>query len=407
MAQSYYRKTSVQQTEQFLEAPPLASTDIRHRTEIQRARTSVFEAVKAFAQLDVKRKVTPADRVPPALAQARGLTTVFGKDVPMALFTVKKARKYIECNALKAWIAKPVSRSIYLRPPIYKHIRFMDRKPWPNIQHTPIPDKQWDRFFSDRLHSKHRYTNERHHLYLVAHHVYQTNGIKSKYKYNTPVSPDCRRCGTDGAPAAFESRGHAFHDCPEVLELWNACRGWIKELVPELDLRDNAAQDQLCWPEVKSLPAVVIHIHATVTQVIFKTYCKLGDKETVPEGVLKAKAIAALRYRIKLEWERAHYKDQVERERQKSGEVADDDSEDEDNDDNNVQKFLQEWNYPPHIRVEGEELIFGGIMNIATVAAAMNRPAIEGAEMEDEVMEEEREVGQEEVANREFTPSLF
>ncbi|KAF9997756.1 hypothetical protein BGZ65_006672, partial [Modicella reniformis] len=298
MAKSFYGRSSLQQTKRLLEVPSsvliAALTTWNDNNPIQHARSSVFETVKDFERLDIKRK-------------GRRLTTVFERDAPMALLTVK-ARKYIDSMALKEWIAKPTPSAIRLRAPIYKFIRFKDRKPWQDTNHTPLPDEQWDCFFADRLHSPYRYTNERHHLYLLAHHVYQT-----KPTANPPAS-DCRRhCAADGEFPAFESRVHAFHDCPEVPDLWDTCRGWVQKLEPELELSDNAA-----------------------------TYCKFGDGEQIAEGVLIGKVMAAFRYRARTDWERARYKDRL--------------------------RFTEEWNFSPHIRVAGG-LIFDGIWGTTDNAA--------------------------------------
>jgi exonuclease III len=389
MARSYYGRRSIEQTVTLLETAPAAVVD--HLTPKHDAspgsvsRRSVFDTVNAFAKLDAKRIPNPPDLARVAMGHgqgagpAAGQTIVYAGNLPLTHFTVKQARKYIEAKELREWKARPTPDEIYLRPPIYKHLRFLDRKPWPDRNHVALPNAQWNRFFADRLHSPYRYTNERHHLYKIAHHVYQTNGVKDFYKASAnPPLPYCRRdCAPDGEMPPFENRGHAFHDCPEVLDLWHSCRAWIKEMVPTLDLRDNAAQDQLCWPEVPKLPPVAIHLHASVTQTIFKTYCKLGDckpddrHKVVPPGVLEGRAIAAFRYRARTEWERAKYKD---------GLIGPDE-------DSNLQKFIQDWQFPPHIVVEQEGLIFGGIWSTDNTEDATDADA-EPAVVEDDVEDE-------------------
>ena len=361
LAKSFYGLVTTPSTERFLEAPTRAAVmataprnDDAHPAHLSRA--AVFDSVKAFAQLDIKRKITPV--------QGPGLSVVFARDQPVALFTVKLARRFIDARVLRQSIDRPVPGKIHERPPIYRHIRFMaERKPYPRVDHVPLPERQWDRFFAERLHSPHRYTSERHHLYLIAHHVYLTNGIKAMFNYVPRHPSDCRRkCAPAGAPPAYENRGHAFHDCPEVLDLWNACREWAHEMHPDIQLRNDAAQDQLCWPETADIPSIVIHLHATVSQMIFKTYCKLGDGETVPTGVLKGRTMAAFRYRARVEWERARYKDQLR-----------------DRDDQRYMlEFTNIWHCPPHISVEPDGVRFGGIWSIPDDAAVDDpEPAME------------------------------
>lgn len=124
----------------------------------------------------------------------------------------------------------------------------------------------------------HMCTNERHHFYLAAHHVYQTNGVERKHKATpNPASPYCRRsCERDGGVIlAFGSHGYALYDCPGIQYLWNANRALVKDMVMQFELNCNPAQDQLCWSTIRTLPPVAIHLHVTVTQMIFRMYSKL------------------------------------------------------------------------------------------------------------------------------------
>jgi len=222
---------------------------------------------------------------------------------------------------------------------------------------TDIPNEQWKIFFS-RLHAPQRYTKEKDFLYLYAHRVIQTNGVKSLYEYvgDEKTKPDCRRCAADDP--AFESRRHAFFECPSVLSLWCQVLDWIELLQPESKWSDDANQILLCWPEQEKIHPVVVHLHSVASNTVWRTYCKLGDKEALYKNQLHWMVYYAFKHRAKVELARALYKDQKRREACTTGAALRLFSQ---NPDQYYNKMKEEWDLPPHIAVTKSGVTFGEI----------------------------------------------
>ena len=203
-------------------------------------------------------------------------------------------------------------------------------------------------------------------LYLYAHKAIQTNGIKSKYGYegDKVVSSDCRRClhENPGGEPAFESRGHAFHECPTVLALWIQVLSWLQKLCPGLALSDDANQLLLAWPETDDLPEIALHIHSAATHAIWRTYCKLGDKEKLYRDQLITMTVFAIKERAKVELARAQYRDQERHNKATTGvewrvlAVEPDMF---------YNKMKEEWHHPPHISVAKTGVTFGGMWDLS------------------------------------------
>ncbi|KAF9081066.1 hypothetical protein BGX29_004779, partial [Mortierella sp. GBA35] len=88
---------------------------------------------------------------------------------------------------------------------------------------------------------------------------------------------------------AFETHRHAFYECSTVQEQWKRLHAWVREMFPRLALPTSLLQDTMCWPAVEHLPPVLIHLHATVMFAIWRTYCALGDGETLEPEELRWK----------------------------------------------------------------------------------------------------------------------
>ncbi|KAF9357133.1 hypothetical protein BGX26_004204, partial [Mortierella sp. AD094] len=283
-----------------------------------------------------------------------GSDILFRDRIQMSMFTVKRARDLLDKKEFEKQVAKKQSKQIYKQAPTYKNLRLRQRV---SEDHTDparidLSEKEWDTVFK-RMHSKQRRANEKNFLYELAHHCINTNAIKRHYNYEVKKTKgECRRCtplaltleleaeildemdeeeeeeerrnspppatpDTDVPEAtepvfAMESRPHAFHECSKVAEAWIRVRAWAKELYPDIVLPENYAQSVTCWPSVKKLPPIMIHLHSVITNSIWRTYCQLGDGEQLKMDGLRWMTVQALFKRAKIELERAKYRDMLE-----------------------------------------------------------------------------------------------
>ncbi|KAF9367455.1 hypothetical protein CPB97_005728, partial [Podila verticillata] len=207
--------------------------------------TPIAAAVKAYRDLDIV--ATP--QVPEQGATFQKVDLSFADEIPMAMFTVKDARKHLAKKQLDAMSPG--------KAPTYGNMKY--RKPY-TARRKPAPlhltNKMWDRVFM-RLHAKERYPNEKDFLYKLYHNAIWTDGFKQVigYKPNrgvildpdtepseneergddaagidmfaqvledppadaplegdaVPMDARCKRC----KPYQFESKSHAFWFCPE------------------------------------------------------------------------------------------------------------------------------------------------------------------------------------------------
>ncbi|KAK5822786.1 hypothetical protein F5H01DRAFT_402847 [Linnemannia elongata] len=334
---------------------------------------SIRMATRAFASLDPSRAA--------ATVAGEPVTFYAGKN-PVASFKVKTARRWMDKKSLAIRCKSPTPKAIYKQPPVFKNMRLKDVAEDPTTgaeKRTKIPDEQWKVFFS-RLHAPQRYTKEKDFLYLFAHNVIQTNGIKSLYKYRgaDKTEPGCRRCPPDPndptAEPVFESRRHAFHGCSTVLSLWEQVHEWVSQLQPDTYWSADPNQLLLCWPEVEEIHPVVVHIHSVATNTIWRTYCKLGDKESLYRNQLHWMTFFAIKHRAQVELARAFYRDQKRREASTTAASLQFFSEDPDH---YYDKMKKEWEVEPHIMVTKDGVTFGDIWDTV-------EPEAEGLEEHEE-----------------------
>ncbi|KAK3836038.1 MAG: hypothetical protein JOS17DRAFT_735915 [Linnemannia elongata] len=351
MARKTFDLPSQPATIKFLEAPlPTCAKkiDLNNLTPIIQIST------KSFASLDITTQVgTP---------QTGPVTFYAGKN-PVANFAVKTARHHLDRKALASRRTSRSTKPISRQPPVFKYLRLKNIVM--NVEgveiKTDIPDEQWKVFFQ-RLHASQRYSNEKDFLYLYAHKVIQTNGVKSLYVYTGEgkTKPDCRRCQPDPddlrAVPAFETRLHAFYECPSVLSLWRQVGEWIAQLQPDMEWSDDPNQTLLCWPEMEEVHPVVVHMHSVASNSVWRTYCKLGDKEELYRNQLHWMVFFSFQHRAKVELARSIYRDQKRREECTSPEQQRLFAEDPDQ---NYNKMKEEWHLPPHIEVSKTGVSFG------------------------------------------------
>jgi len=351
MARRTFEFPSQPATIDFLQAPLPARAkkiDLVNQTPIIRMST------QSFSSLNITTT--------PGTPQTGPETFYAGKN-PVAEFQVKIARRYLDKEKLAARVARPTPKTIRLQPPVFKNLRLK------NIAvdaagvetETDIPDKQWNNFFQ-RLHASQRYTKEKDFLYLYVHKVIQTNGVKSKYEYTgeDKTKPACRRCQPDpndpaGEPA-FETRRHAFFECPPVHSLWRQVREWLTQLRPNMQWSDDPNQTLLCWPEHDKIHPIAVHMHSVASNTVWRTYCKLGDKEDLYKNQLHWMVFFSFQHRAKIEHARAMYLDEKRREECITAQQQLFLSEDPDQ---NYDKMKLEWHIPPHITVSKSGVTFG------------------------------------------------
>jgi hypothetical protein len=328
----------------------------------QQAKDFVFEdqtpiiriSTRCFASLDI---------VAEAETPQAGVVTFYGKKNPVAKFAVRTARQYLDKQGLAVRLARPTPKEPHRQAPAFKNLRLKDvavDAAGVEIK-TNIPDKQWKIFF-ERLHASQRYTKEKDFLYLYAHKVIQTNGVKSLYEYTgeDKTKPDCRRCTPDPndptAEPAYETRLHAFYECPPVHTLWSQVRKWLTQLQPNVQWSDDPNQTLLCWPELKEVHPVAVHMHSVASNTVWRTFCKLGDKEDLYKNQLHWMALFSFQHRAKIELARALYQDQQRREESMTPAQQQLFSEFPDL---NYDKMKSEWHFPPHIKVSKTGVTFG------------------------------------------------
>lgn len=78
-------------------------------------------------------------------------------------------------------------------------------------------------------------------------------------------------------------------------------RGWIDTLCPDLELHKDLVAIILRWPETKDLPPVVIHLHSVIVHSIYRTFCKIGNKETIWNDYLLWIILLSFQQRAKTE----------------------------------------------------------------------------------------------------------
>ena len=351
-----YNLVSQRQAKTFLRIP-----DTRDFEES--ARQVVVPLIRAQLQLDAKEGVyvdkSDNDRLKTA-------PLVAGK-IPAHMYTVHAARRYLDEKVLDDWKTKPVSNKPYLRAPISKHMRWIDNRHW--VKDDPdaikLNDAEWHRTWK-RLFSKHRLPKEKEFMFLLSHRVVNTNGRKSQWLgLRERVDPQCRRCLPEHPPLILhETHRHAFYECPTVQEQWKRLHLWVQQVFPNLALPSSLLQDTMCWPAVAHLPPVLIHLHATVMAAIWRSYCALGDGETLEKDELRWMIVHSFKERAKLALRHARLKEQRARERPHQ-DPDDDAGTDQDQNESGgkgpVEAAIKIWHHPPFIEMTLERVSMGDL----------------------------------------------
>jgi len=349
LATKYYRLRSRAEAISFLKVPIRAKLldpyNGNHPTPAPEALTAMVEA---YDELNPRRAPVQDPRGIP------GSDILVANVVTVRLFTVKQARAFFDKCKHEQHAAQRPTRQIYKQAPIFENLRLKQRVS-PVIddpRRTPLTNDEWKIVFK-RMHSRQRRTNEKDFLYLLAHHCIMTNVIKNMAYQGHPAW--CRRCRP---PIPMlpppESRPHAFHECPTVMEAWERLRTWVSTIFPDIALSGLYTQCVTCWPSIASLPSIIIHLHSVTTNCIWRTYCQLGDGQELETEGLRWMIVKSFRYRAKIELSRAQYKDQLKREEVVEGEV-------EEIDDAYTRQVIAEWHHPPHILMTKEGVEFGDL----------------------------------------------
>ncbi|KAF9085146.1 hypothetical protein BGX27_003546 [Mortierella sp. AM989] len=366
----HYKLQSRDMTRRFLKAPNKEKVE-KARVEgegpaVLRSMVEVFSALDPV-HIPPRRNGTPPLLVlgttgivdPPIVVvpavQRPGRDVLLSDKTPVVLFTVKRARVFLDKKTYDAHAVQPNTKQIYKQAPVYKNMRLRQRvsPDHEDPRRITLPDSEWNVIFK-HLHAKQRRTNEKDFLYELVHHCINTNAIKSKYAgKNLPSA--CRRC----TPAVVESRTHAFHECTTVAEAWVRIRAWSKFFSRHSTYQSTKSVS--CWPSVASLPSIMIHLHSVITNSIWRTYCQLGDEEILEEGGLRWMM-------VKIELRRAKYRDMLlEDGRSKriliGSARVDSEGRNEVSDDSepvieNVLAVIAEWHHPPHIIMTREGVEF-------------------------------------------------
>ncbi|KAF9576873.1 hypothetical protein BGW38_008102, partial [Lunasporangiospora selenospora] len=343
-AKDFYGHRDDMVTRTFLQVPPKAKAAWVPRGG---SPTIVSMATKAFASLDVKR--LPAQEV--CNRREKGADTTFGsKGLTVNFFTVREARRTMDQQLLEAKIKKPRPQAPSNWAPIFANMRLYDVF-WPRegdlLPLPAYPDKIWSKFY-ERLHAPERHVHEKDFLYMLAHNVIYTNGIKGHFGYdkNKEIGVGCRRCKAERPEEEppVETRMHAFYSCPSVYQLWETVRGWLAELFPTTFLSTHPHMTVLGWPDTPKLESLAVHIHSVASHAVWVTHCKLGDDEKLATNELQRYALNALRYRGRIEWERALHRDRLEAERATASTTGD-----RRVPDTAYKAMKEKWHYPPLI----------------------------------------------------------
>lgn len=330
---------------------------------------NITASIKAYLELGLVQKWSPHEGFSASLFEAqvviRGApnrvvpgfapTLASGYDVATARRYLDKKKHMIDSN-------KAIPQKISDRPalPRLMPLRAVEvdrtQNPIPRAESMdPIPDEQWKVAWA-RFWSHGRRPHERTFLYQLYHKAIWTNGYKSKFERGTVTAPECRWCITLDPPiAVFESRPHAFHECPRLSDEWVKLRARIERILGIEPLPTVMHQDLLCWPSVADLPQLAIHLHSTVAQQIWQTYCQLGDGEKQADVHLRGAIVSATKTRARVELARAIYRDQLvdaQRIRSRDRQAASE---------KHYGLFRKTWHHPPHINVDREGIEWGMI----------------------------------------------
>ncbi|KAI9240450.1 MAG: hypothetical protein BYD32DRAFT_449481 [Podila humilis] len=288
-----------------------------------------------------------------------------------------------------------------------------------------LQDRLWKRVFK-RLHAKERYPNEKDFLYKLYHYSIWSDGLKhvigwtarrralaeaaapppppqeealpdidvqvedqiepepedendgpteeppaiDQVPIGDQVHPDAR-CAIC-KPYQFASTSHNLWFCPPVKAAWEQMLTWIRTLFPHKYsaqfLTAVPHEIQLCWPSyIPDLHPLVIHLHSLTSNAIWRNYCRISDlaregaditEETQLVDILKV----ALRFRAKVEHQRALYKDKMRLENHTSGRRRIRDGGDDDAHYNEMEAI---WHQPPHITVSKDGIVFGPTLGMA------------------------------------------
>lgn len=317
---------------------------------------------------------TPATR---ALGAAREIevregsrAVIFADKIPLENFTVKQARTFLMEKAVAKTAEthrtkgqKPKDRTRWA--PIFENMAtqqvavnrngaHMDDGPEPE----PYPEEFWESVFK-RIHSRYRHPKEVEFLWLFAHKAIWTNAIKGKFTTSAyHPTQECRRCRIHApdAPAHIETRLHAFYFCPQVKQAWDDLHSWITTLSPSTKLSKDPMETILGWPKTKHVTPLLIHLHSVVAHSIYRTFCKLGDQETIQKDELLWMMVLSIQRRAKTELVRAKLKDmEAMRNPRNTGNRCAPGPDDQ------FDLFKAVWHTPPHIKVTKEAVTFGAM----------------------------------------------
>lgn len=316
---------------------------------------NIIASIQAYHELDIRSAPPPENRV--------GYRTLLYNSSTLAReFEVKNARLYLGKVAQRAHAERRIPQTKRDWPAIPRlmplraaEVDYTAPEPYPDpMTMPPVPDEEW-KIAWERFWATERRPNERHFLFQLYHKTTWTNGYKSKIIFNTPVENKwCRWCiALDPPIETFENRAHAFHDCPRVLAEWDRLRERVEALCNTGPLPTELHQDLLCWPRVADIPPLAIHLHSTVAQSIWQSYCALGDGEKQADIYLKGAIVSAIKTRAKVEQARAVFRDQTEHNQRSRGQIGQEPST------KHYDNFVSLWDHPPHIVVQRDRLEWG------------------------------------------------
>ncbi|KFH73664.1 hypothetical protein MVEG_00878 [Podila verticillata NRRL 6337] len=101
---------------------------------------------------------------------------------------------------------------------------------------------------------------------------------------------------------------------------------------------------------------LLIHLHSVVAHSIYRTFCKLGDKEPIQKDELLWMSVLSFQRRAKTELVRAKTKDiEAMRNPRNTGNRCAPGPDDQ------FDHFKAVWHTPPHIQVTKEAVTFGAM----------------------------------------------